>query len=114
MLVLVSEWGGEGTGGVRARSRPKLTVTLRHPARAGQVRLVLHTAIGWMMLDVGDAIPKVRHLAKGEFTTLRLRLPKFAARVVDAHHRVCIAFANVCPEADPMPAWTAALLRRRI
>ncbi len=83
-------------------------------ALANQVRLVLHTAAYWLMLDVRDTVPKVRDLAKAEFTALRLRLLKIAARVVETRHRVRIAFAAACPEADLMPGLTAALLRRRI
>ncbi len=83
-------------------------------ALANQVPLVLHTAAYWLMLDVRDAIPKIRDLTKAEFTTLRLRLLKVAARVVETRHRVRIAFAAACPEADLMPGLTAALIRRRI
>jgi Transposase DDE domain group 1 len=52
-------------------------------ALANQVRLVLHTAAYWLMLTVRDAIPKTRELATAEFATLRLRLLKIAARVVE-------------------------------
>ena len=52
-------------------------------ALANQVRLVLHTAAYWLMLDVRDAIPIVRDLARVEFTALRLRLLKVAARIVE-------------------------------
>ena len=83
-------------------------------ALANQVRLVLHTAAYWLMLDVRDAIPKIRDLASAEFTTLRLRLLKVAARIVETRHRVLIAFATACPEADLMPGLAAALIRRRI
>jgi len=69
-------------------------------AIANQVRLVLHTAAYWLMLTVRDAIPKIRDLAKAEFTTLRLRLIKVAARVIETASRVRLAFAAACPEAD--------------
>lgn len=69
-------------------------------AVANQVRLVLHTAAYWLMLTVRDAIPKARDLAKAEFATLRLRLIKIAARVVETASRVRLAFAACCPEAD--------------
>ncbi len=69
-------------------------------AVANQVRLVLHTAAYWLMLTVRDAIPKARDLAKAEFATLRLRLIKVAARVVETASRVRLAFAACCPEAD--------------
>ena len=39
-------------------------------AIANQVRLVLHTAAYWLMLDVRDAIPKPRDLAKGSGRSL--------------------------------------------
>jgi hypothetical protein len=52
-------------------------------ALANQVRLVLHTAAYWLMLGVRDAIPAPRDLAKAEFSTLRLRLLKIAARVIE-------------------------------
>ena len=83
-------------------------------ALANQVRLVLHTAPYWLMLDVRDAIPKVRDLASAEFTTLRLRLLKVAARIMETRHCVRIAFTTACPEADMMPGLAAALIRRRI
>src|SRR5450631_3507182 len=52
-------------------------------ALANQVRLVLHTAAYWLILTVRDAIPKPRDLATAEFTTIRLRLLKIAARVTE-------------------------------
>ena len=58
-------------------------------ALANQVRLVLHTAAYWLMLTVRDAIPKPLPLALAEFTTLRARLLKIAARITETEpHRV--------------------------
>src|ERR1700735_2323527 len=68
-------------------------------AIANQVRLVLHTAAYWLMLTVRDAIPKTRDLAKAEFATLRLRLIKIAARVIETARSVRLAFAACHPEA---------------
>lgn len=81
-------------------------------AIANQVRLVLHTTAYWLMLAVRDAIPKVRDLAKAEFATLRLRLIKVAARVVETASRVRLAFAACCPEADLFRGLPAALMPR--
>lgn len=67
---------------------------------ANQVRLLLHTAAYWLMLAVRDAIPKPQPLASAEFTTLRLRLIKVAARVIESATRVRIAFAASCPNAE--------------
>jgi Transposase DDE domain group 1 len=67
---------------------------------ANQVRLVLHTAAYWLMLAVRDAIPKPQPLANAEFSTLRLRLIKIAARIIETATRVRIALAASCPEAE--------------
>jgi hypothetical protein len=79
-------------------------------ALANQVRLVLHTAAYWLMLTVRDAIPKVQELATAEFATLRLRLLKIAARVVETTSRIRLAFAAACPEADLIRCLPGALL----
>lgn len=78
-------------------------------ALANQVRLVLHTAAYRLMLTVRDAIPKTRELAKAEFATLRIRLLKIAARVVETASRVRLAFAASCPEADLFRSLPGAL-----
>src|SRR5262245_62596105 len=50
---------------------------------ANQMRLILHTAAYWLMLTLRDAIPKAHALAKAEFATIRLRLIKLGARVIE-------------------------------
>lgn len=54
----------------------------------------------WLMLKLRDAIPRPQPLANAEFTTLRLRLIKIAARVMETASRVRVAFAAAHPEAD--------------
>ncbi len=66
---------------------------------ANQVRLVLHTAAYWLMLGIRDAIPAASPLARAEFATLRLRLLKIGARVVERVARIRIHFASACPDA---------------
>jgi Transposase DDE domain group 1 len=78
-------------------------------AVANQVRLVLHTAAYWLMLTVREAIPKQRDLAKAEFATLRLRLLKIAARVIETARTVRLAFAACHPEADLFASLPGAL-----
>ncbi len=51
------------------------------------------------MLTLRDAIPQPQPLARAAFTTLRLRLLKVAARVIETASRVRIAFAAACPDA---------------
>ena len=62
------------------------------------------------MLTVRDAIPKVQELANAEFATLRLRLLKIAARVIETKSRIRLAFAAACPEADLFRGLPGALL----
>ena len=66
---------------------------------ANQVRLVLHSCAYWLMLSLRDAVPAASPLAKAEFATLRLRLIKIGARVVEKATRIRIHFASACPEA---------------
>ena len=61
---------------------------------------MLHTAAYWLMLTLRDAIPKPQPLAIAEFTTLRLRLLKIAARITETATRVRVAFAAACAEAE--------------
>ena len=76
---------------------------------ANQVRLVLHTAAYWLMLALRNAIPKVHGLAVAEFATLRLRLLKLGARVIETASRVRLAFAAACPEAPLIRHLASAL-----
>lgn len=66
---------------------------------ANQMRLILHTAAYWLLLNVRDGIHKAHALTTAEFTTIRLRLMKVAARVIETASRVRVAFAAACPEA---------------
>ena len=70
-----------------------------HSATANQVRLVLHTAAFWLMHGVRAAIPQSSPLAKAEFTTIRARLLKIAARVIEHASRIRIHLPTSCPEA---------------
>ena len=79
-------------------------------ALANQVRLVFHTAAYWLVLTVRDAIPKPRDLATAEFNTIRLRLLKIAARVIETATRVRLAFAAACPDADLFRGLANALI----
>ena len=69
-------------------------------ANANQMRLILHTAAYWLMWRVQQAIPKKAALATAEFATLRVRLLKIAARVIETSTRIRVAFASACPDAD--------------
>jgi hypothetical protein len=69
-----------------------------HSATANQVRLMLHTAAFWLMHTVRAAVPEGHALARAEFNTLRLRLLKIAARVVEYGHRIRVHLPTSCIE----------------
>jgi len=69
-----------------------------HSATANQVRLVLHTAAFWLMHGVRAAIPQTNLLASAEFATIRERLIKIGARVIEHIARIRIQLPTSCPE----------------
>ena len=71
-----------------------------HSATANQVRLVLHTAAFWLMLAVRSAIPDASPLAKAEFATIRERLIKIGARVIEHVARIRIHLPTSCPDSQ--------------
>ncbi len=78
-------------------------------ANANQMRLILHTAAFWLMWRIQQEIPKATALAVAEFATLRLRLLKVAARVIETATRIRVAFASACPDAATFQTIAAAL-----
>jgi len=70
-----------------------------HSATANQVRLVLHTAAFWLMAAIRSAIPKTHRMAKAEFATIRDRLIKVGARVIEHVARIRIHLPTSYPEA---------------
>ena len=69
-----------------------------HSAAANQVRLTLHTAAFWLMHTVRAAISQGHSLAKAEFNTIRLRLLKIAARVIEHGRRIRVHLPSSCVE----------------
>jgi hypothetical protein len=70
-----------------------------HSATANQVRLVLHTAAFWLMHGVRAAIPPASPLASAEFATIRERLIKIGARVIEHLARIRVQLPTSCPDA---------------
>jgi hypothetical protein len=67
-------------------------------ATANQVRLVLHTAAFWLTHGVRAAIPQTDPLARAEFATIRDRLIKIGARVIEHIARIRVQLPTSCPE----------------
>jgi hypothetical protein len=82
-----------------------------HSATANQVRLVLHTAAFWLMHGVRAAIPRTNALACGEFATLRERLIKIGARVIEHIARIRVQLPTSCPEATLFRTVALGLMR---
>jgi hypothetical protein len=77
--------------------------------RANQVRLILHGCAYWLLYTLRAAAPRRSPLWRAEFTTLRLRLIKIAARVVEGAARIRIWLPTACPDRA-----TFALLAGRL
>lgn len=67
--------------------------------RANQMRLILHTAAYWLLHTLRAAAPQRSSWRTAEFTTLRLRLIKIAARVVEGAARIRLWLPTACPDA---------------
>ena len=66
--------------------------------KADQFRLILHTAAYWLMLAMRGAVPARAQLSYAEFATMRLRLIKIAARVVEGAARIRVYLPTACPD----------------
>jgi hypothetical protein len=53
----------------------------------------------WLMLNLRDNIPKTHALAVAEFATLREKLLKIGARLVQTASRIRLALVTACPHA---------------
>ena len=71
-------------------------------AAANQLRLFLHAGAYWLMWTLRAALPRRSPWRRAQFDTLRLRLVKFAARVVEMKTRITIHLPSACPVAPIM------------
>lgn len=63
------------------------------------MRLILHTAAYWLLHTLRDDAPKLSLWRTAEFATLRLRLIKLAARVIEGAARIRVCLPAACPDA---------------
>ena len=66
-------------------------------ATANQVRLMLHTAAYWLLWSLRNLMPKRSTWRVAQFDTLRLRLIKIAARVVELKTQIRLHLPTACP-----------------
>jgi Transposase DDE domain. len=71
-------------------------------ATANQLRLFLHAGAYWLMWTLRAALPKRSPWRRAQFDTLRLRVVKIAARVVEMKTRITLHLPSACPAAPLM------------
>jgi hypothetical protein len=69
-------------------------------ATANQLRLFLHAGAYWLMWGLRVSMPKRSMWRVAQFDTLRLRLIKVAARVVEMKTMIRIHLPTSCPAQD--------------
>jgi Transposase DDE domain group 1 len=107
-----SPLGSEGAFGEVCSGNPLKSLDAGiNSATANQVRLVLHTAAFWLMHGVRTAIPRTNALACGEFATIRERLIKIGARVIEHIARIRVQLPTSCPEATLFRTVALGLMR---
>jgi hypothetical protein len=67
-------------------------------ATANQLRLFLHAGAYWILWGLRMAAPKRSAWRTAQFDTLRLRLVKIAARVVEMKTAIKIHLPTSCPD----------------
>jgi hypothetical protein len=71
-------------------------------ATANQFRLFLHAGAYWLLWSLRAALPRRSRLAVAQFDTLRLRVIKIAARVVEMKTQIRISLPSACPDEPLM------------
>ena len=66
-------------------------------ASANQFRLFLHAGAYWLMWSLRSLMPKRSPWRVAQFDTLRLRLIKIAARVVELKTQIRLHLPTACP-----------------
>lgn len=69
-----------------------------HSATANQFRLILHSAAYWLLHTLRAAAPRRSVWSSAQFDTLRLRLIKIAARIVEMTTRIKVLLPTACPD----------------
>ncbi|HKK22568.1 MAG TPA: IS1380 family transposase [Pseudohaliea sp.] len=67
-------------------------------ATANQMRLFLHAGAYWLLWSLRSLMPKRSTWRVAQFDTLRLRLIKLAARVIERKTRILVHLPGACPD----------------
>jgi hypothetical protein len=71
-------------------------------ATANQFRLFLHAGAYWLLWSLRAALPKRSRFAVAQFDTLRLRVIKIAARVIEMKTQIRVSLPSSCPDEPLM------------
>jgi DDE family transposase len=77
---------------------PPTAPTSCHQAEANQFRLFLHAGAYWLLWSMRRLMPKGSTWRVMQFDTLRLKLIKIAARVVELKKRINIHLPSSAPD----------------
>ena len=83
-----------------AADRTSCTKAALSRATANQLRLFLHAGAYWLMRGLRVSMPKRSMWRVAQFDTLRLRLIKIAARVVEMKTMIRVHLPTSCPAKD--------------
>ena len=83
-----------------AADRTSCTKAALSLATANQLRLFLHAGAYWLMRGLRVSMPKRLMWRVAQFDTLRLRLIKIAARVVEMKTMIRVHLPTSCPAKD--------------
>jgi len=81
-------------------------------ATANQFRLILHSAAYWLLHGLRNAAPKRSVWRTAQLDTIRVRLIKIAARVVELRTRIKVSLPTACAD-QPILTLVAARLAAR-
>jgi len=71
-------------------------------ATANQFRLFLHAGAYWLLWSLRAALPRRSRFAVAQFDTLRLRVIKIAARVMEMKTQIRVSLPSSCPDEPLM------------
>ena len=91
--------GGQAENFIKLHKAQLASDTSCRDPRANQMRLILHTAAYWLLHTLRVVVLKRSSWRTAEFTTLRLRLIKIAARVIGGAARIRLWLPTACPDA---------------
>ena len=83
-----------------------------HRREANQVRLPLHSAAYWLMLDLRAAAPRKSRWRTATFETIRTTCPEIAARIEALRTRIRVSLPSAPPNRPVIAHMLSAMEAR--